>query len=448
MSNSLKTHIQQLYNGNDSPLAPEASQREALQLVGQKKFPGPKHEAWRHTDISPLLGHGYQKARPKKIDVQAVSKYQVPDMEVNLLVFVNGFLNWDLSRIQDTEEDIIIKPLAKARQEHAAIVEKYFEHTGIRETNIFSAMNTAYAPDGLFIYVPKGKSVKYPVHLLHLGHPEGEELLAHPRNLFVADEISYVKIMESYHGHSDGTLLTNVATEMIVKRSAHVDYYILQSEGDNNYQVNHLFVNQLEGSMFNCNTLTLCGGLIRNEIHLTQEEEHCQASLYGLFLGKRKQHFDNYVVSNHLKPDGRSNQVYRGIMDGPSSAVYFGKVYVAPDAQQVYTEQSNKNVLIGSESTVHSKPQLEIYADDVACAHGSTTGQLEKDAIFYLRARGIEKNAAQAMLLYAFADEILQKITLPPLKALGEKLLLQHLHGGNMDKQCSQTFAALTGQES
>ena len=439
MSNqNTKQKFLSIYNGNSDYIADENIRGKSVNFFRNSRFPTLKDEPWRHTDISPVLEPQYQQPRSEEISKTEIIKYLISGLEANILVFVNGYYKPALSKIISPENTLQVKNLARAKYDNPEIFKKYFESTRVHQKSIFTALNTSVTTDGTFVYIPKGKLNEYPVHILNIAHSRGNNMLIHPRNLIVADEGSHAKIIETYHSLSEGINFTNVATEIIVNSNAMIDYHILQSENDTNYQINHLNVDQYEGSRFSSHTFTFCGGLIRNDIHVNQRGEYCETNLNGLYLSDKHQHFDNYTYINHEKPNGTSREMYRGIMDNESSAVFFGKVYVASDAQKTIAEQANKNVLLSDNATVNSKPQLEIYADDVNCSHGSTTGQLDKEELFYLMSRGISRQKAKSLLLYAFTSDLIHRLTIERFKNKIDWLLTKRLSGEKLDNHCTR----------
>ena len=237
---------------------------------------------------------------------------------------------------------------------------------------------------------------------------------------------------------SEARSFSNIATEIILKENAVVNFNIFQGQGDNSFHLNNTKIHQHSNSRFKCNTITLCGELVRNDLNIEHKGEGCETTLNGLYMPDKKQHFDNHVFVNHAKPHCVSNQMYRGVIDNKASAVFLGKVLVTPDAQKTDANQSNKNILLSDTAIVNSKPQLEIYADDVKCSHGSTTGQLDKEALFYMQARGISFEYARIMLLNAFASEVTKQLEIKPFRSFVDFLVEKRLGGQKIKNQCTK----------
>ncbi len=254
--------------------------------------------------------------------------------------------------------------------------------------------------------------------------------------MIIANKFSQAKIINSYHSLSVNFTLTNIATEIFLEDSAHINYNIFQGEGVDASQFNNIKVIQQSNSNFSSNTTTLCGMLVRNDLNVEHKGSNCETDLNGLYLPDREQHFDNTVFVHHAKPHNTSNQLYKGIIDNKASAVFQGKVLVDKDAQKTLANQSNKNILLTKYAKINSKPQLEIYADDVACSHGSTTGQIDKEALFYLQSRGINRRRAETLLLSAFVKDVIDKIQIDSFKFYIQILVNNRLKGEKVDGQC------------
>ncbi|MBN1250787.1 MAG: Fe-S cluster assembly protein SufD, partial [Bacteroidales bacterium] len=257
------------------------------------------------------------------------------------------------------------------------------------------------------------------------------------RNLIIAGKNSNVQIVNSFHSLTVNYTLTNISTEIILEENANLNFNIFQGEGDDAFQINSTKVNQEKNSNFSSHTITLCGSIVRNDLKIEHKAENCETNLFGLYLPDREQHFDNNIFINHAKPHGTSNQIYKGIIDNKASAVFLGKVFVGKGAQKTIADQTNRNILLTQYAKVNSKPQLEIYADDVSCSHGSTTGQIDKEALFYLQSRGINRRRAEVLLLGAFISDVIDAIKVEPLKIFVNILVNNRLNGEKVDGQCA-----------
>jgi Fe-S cluster assembly protein SufD len=297
-------------------------------------------------------------------------------------------------------------------------------------------MNTAYVQDGSFIFIPEDHYLENPIHIVNYINGENQKVLAQNRNLIIIGRNSRVKIINTYHSLTSDFTFHNVVSEIFLEENSDVEYYLFEGEGNSSSLIHQVFVNQYRNSTFKSNIQTLCGTFVRNEFTVNLLDEYCKTDIKGLYLPDREQHIDNYINVNHLKPHSQSRQLFKGIINDTAQAVYSGKVYVARDAQKTDSSQTNKTILLTDKSRTYSRPQLEIYADDVACSHGSTVGQIEKEALFYLRSRGISENNAKAILMSAFINELIEDITVKPYKDYITYLTEKRLKGQKVEGLC------------
>ena len=285
------------------------------------------------------------------------------------------------------------------------------------KTESFIALNTAFTFDGAFIHIPAHTVVEKPIHLLHVSDARNEATVSYPRNLIVAENNSRVKVIESFHTvQSANHNFINSVTEVVVKENSIVELNKIQNEAAEAFHINHTEASQEKNSTFKINTITLGGGIVRNNLHIVLNGEYCNSQLNGLYLLNGSQLVDNHTLVDHAKPNCYSNELYKGIIDGKAQGVFNGKIFVRKDAQKTNAYQSNKNILLSDDASMNAKPQLEIFADDVKCSHGATTGQLDEDALFYLRSRGIGEENAKALLNVAFAADVIKNISIEALK--------------------------------
>ncbi len=377
-------------------------------------FPTTRNENWKYTRVAPILKHDYRvlnSAVSKEIDV---NNFKIGGLTANVLVFVNGFFVPEKSLVLSSEKDLIITNIANARENYSHVFDSYFAGLADDKNEIFTAINTAYSEDGTFIFVPDNTTVALPTHLIYL--TQGDSVISQPRNVIVSGKSSSAKVIITYETIDSNRAFTNAVSEVWVKENAHLEIDKVQYENDTTSHISTEQVHQQANSNFTINTVTLNGGLVRNNLNIELDATNCESNLYGLYLLKGNQHVDNHTLVDHKKPHCNSNELYKGIMDGESTAVFNGKVFVRPDAQKTNAFQSNSNILLSDDASINSKPELEIYADDVKCSHGSTTGQMDKDAIFYLRARGVGEDSARNMLMYAFASDVIDNIKVLPLQ--------------------------------
>ncbi len=401
-----KEKILSVFDNDYKLLSENGLKAKALKFYKKNNFPGLKDEGWRQTNLTPIFSNEYIELNVDE-EIIDINNFNIPGLEANKLVFINGFYSLKHSRI--ISEGLQIGSIKTLSKEMPDVFKKHFESTEIHSENNFTAINTAYAHDGTFVYVNKNQVIDKPVHIFNITTTD-KSILAQTRNLVITEIGSGLEIIETYHSLGGESAFTNVVTEVIAGMNSSIKWTRIQDESQNSNHMNHMKVVQYSDSNFMCNTITLSGGLVRNNIAVKLANEGCNSNLFGLYLVKGKQLVDNYTFIDHAMPRCESNQVYKGIINDEASAVFFGRVLVAKDAQKTNANQTNRNVLLSENAKINSKPQLEIYADDVACSHGSTTGQLDQDAMFYLQSRGIPKNKAQAMLLYGFVSEVIDEL--------------------------------------
>ena len=404
-----------------------AFRREAIGVFSKLGFPTTKHEEWKYTSLSALLKPTYKAANPaipfSSIDVD---KYKVAGEDAIVLVFQNGRFNKQASSPY-SHKSIRIKSLAESPD--IQLNNHHFGALASANDEAFVALNTAFHFDGVFICLPDNTDLKTPVHIIHVNDSRNESIAAYPRNLIIVGKNSKAQIISSYHSLNQGNAsLTNSVTEIFVGENAFVEVDYKQNEGDTAYHINQTFVKQQRNSTFDICTATVGGKLIRNNLNIVLSDVNCTAHLNGLAISVGNQIIDNHTLVDHASPNCQSNELYKNILDGNSHGIFNGKIYVRKDAQKTNAYQSNKNILLSKEAVMNAKPQLEIYADDVKCSHGATTGQLDDDALFYLRARGIGEADAKALLNFAFASDVIEKINNESLKKNLLQLLAKKLN--------------------
>ncbi|MEX1240024.1 MAG: Fe-S cluster assembly protein SufD [Cyclobacteriaceae bacterium] len=400
----------------------------ALENFQQLGLPGNKHEEYKYTPITRELEKNFSfQAVASAPLVKDVKEYFIPGVEANILVFLNGVFSPDLSVIHSPSSQLSIRSLQEVLAEKNAIATEHFnQHINIK-TNAFAAWNTADWKSGLFINVPDKAVVEKPLIIHYINDASSGEVIATNRNLVVIGKNSEVTIAEKFNSSGPGNHFTNLVNEIVVGENARLDFYNIQNDKGNRYQFSQTEVYQKNSSRVNTYTFNLQGCLLRTNLHLIIDGEGIESHMYGLYLLTGNTLADNHTVVDHKKPNSHSNEMYKGVMDENSKGVFNGKIFVRPQAQKTNAFQANRNILLSDKATVNTKPQLEIWADDVKCSHGCTTGQLDEDALFYLRTRGIHKDAARAMMLSAFAGEITEKIPHSGIRnyiemAIGERL--------------------------
>jgi Fe-S cluster assembly protein SufD len=404
--------------------------QDAIVTFEKLGFPVKKLEEWKYTNIHPILKHEFKTTVPSsdaKISKEDIKKFMFEEKNINILVFVNGQFSNDLSHIVTKNDNVYIGNFIEGRVNFGGVIDKHFSKYADYRNQSLTALNTAFAKDGAFIYAGKGAEVKEPVHILYISDSSEDSYLCQPRNLFVAEEAASVKIAEEYYSIGEKHSFTNVVTEIYCGANSNLERYKIQNEGENAFNINTTNVMQEKDSRFSDTTVSWGGAITRNNLCALFNGTNTECHFYGLYLLNGKQHVDNHTLADHAMPNCYSNELYKGIIDDKATGVFNGKIMVREDAQKTNAYQSNGNILLSADATIYSKPQLEIFADDVKCSHGATTGQLNEDEMFYLQARGIGKEEARVLLLNAFAGDVIDSIKIDSLREKLEKTLSEKL---------------------
>ncbi len=409
--------LEQSLNGKGA-LPFNEKRKTAMQQFSIQGFPHTKIEEWRHTNIAPVLNNSFKQLfAPSKTQVtkELVATFIPEGLKTNLLVFVNGFFSKELSSVISDNTKILISTLAETRNSQPGLVNSYFAKNLNAESNSFILLNEAFTQDGAVIQIPESVTLHEPVYILNITEAT-ENTLIHPHNLIITGKNSTATIIENYHAIGDKISFTNVVTEIFVKESARVDYYKIQAQQEKEINIGTTQAVQQANSLFNAFTISTGASFIKNNLNTIFLGERAEAHFYGLYISANKQLIDNHTLIDHAVPNCYSNEFYKGIIADASNAVFNGRIIVRKDAQKTNAFQSNRNILLSDEANIFTKPQLEIFADDVKCTHGATVGQLDDEALFYLRTRGLSENSAKSLLLRAFASDILEKIKIVPLR--------------------------------
>ena len=400
---------------------------KAFQQFETLGFPTKKLEAWKYTSLNSVLKEDFTlfNTNEKAIAFADVKQYFLHDLDTYKIVFVDGKYNSFLSETTHDGIDVCLLSSALTRAKHKPVIENYFNK--IAKQDNMTALNTAFASEGAFIYIPKNVEVEKPIQIIYFSTGVESASLLQPRNLIVAEENAHFQVIERHQSLSDNAVLTNSVTEIYTGKNATVDYYKIQNDTNNASLVDNTFVNQKTGSVCSVHTFSFGGKIVRNNLNFYQNGEHMDSILKGITILEDKQHVDHHTLVHHIEPNCESHQDYKGIYNGRSTGVFNGKVIVNKEAQKTNAYQQNNNVLVSDKATVNAKPQLEIFADDVKCSHGCTIGQLNNDALFYMQQRGIPKKEAKALLMYAFSNTVLDSVKIPQLKARINKLIAQKL---------------------
>ncbi len=384
-----------------------------LELAGSLPFPSTKDEEWKYTNLKKLLERPLEVSETSVPKNLAAAVSGIPGLDAYTAVFYNGRFEAGLSQLPVGGVHAV--PLNGSGPMAEAAAGQLAKHLA-PGTNLFVALNTAMSANGLFIHVEKGVALDKPIRLLHLVNaPEGTAFVQ-PRLLVHAERHSVLQLVEQTVCLA-GNMLGNAVSELTLAEGAQVDHYLIQDFSPADALISNVQATLLANSRYTNHTFTLGGGLVRNNLGMAIDGPGCEANMFGLYLVRGKDHIDNHTAVDHKKPHSVSNELYKGIADGHGTAVFNGKIFVREDAQKTNAFQSNKNVMLSDTATVDTKPQLEIWADDVKCSHGATTGALDEEPLFYLRSRGIPQKTAKALLLKAFANELTDKIGLPGLES-------------------------------
>lgn len=384
---------------HDCGVLPTSLVQHALEIIGQTPVPTTRTEAWKYTRVAKLTKKTYVS---KQQELPSIKPYIIDENALNL-IFINGQFHPNLSS-SVALDGLAIKSIKQCSKEEISKAGTNL----VLENELFNAINTAYSNDGFYIEIEEGKTIEKTIQVTHIS--TGNLSFTNQRNLIVVNKSAKANIILSYFSENAEESFGIHVTEIFVAQNAHLHIDKIQAEETTSNQIITEQIEQASDSTFTINTITLNGGLVRNNLNIGVNGTNCETNLHAAYLLKESQHVDNHTIVDHKMPHCNSNELYKGVIDGSATAVFNGKVFVRKDAQKINAFQSNGNVLLSDDATVNSKPELEIYADDVKCSHGSTTGQLDEEAVFYLRARGISENSARQLMVGAFIGEVLEKI--------------------------------------
>jgi Fe-S cluster assembly protein SufD len=391
-------------------------------------FPTKKDEEWKYTSLNSILKYDYSvfPKNNKSIEYKDVKIYFLHEIESYKIVFVDGVYSSFLSDTSHEIADICILSSALKRPKYKMIIDRYFGKIASKNESLTS-LNTAFSKEGAFINIPKNTVLPKPIQIINFSTGAESEIMLQPRNLLVVGENSHVEIYERHQSLNDNVVLTNAVTEIFANKRAIVDFYKVQNDKKSASLVDNTYVQQKESSVVSVSTFSFGGKLTRNNLEFHHEGEHITSNLNGITIIEDKQHVDNHTLVKHKFENCESHELYKGIYDDASTGVFNGKVIVDREAQKTNAYQQNDNILVGDKASVNAKPQLEIFADDVKCSHGCTIGQMDENALFYMRSRGIPKKEAKALLLFAFGNDVVEKIKIPALKKRITKLIAEKL---------------------
>jgi Fe-S cluster assembly protein SufD len=398
---------------------------QPLRQAGRAKFrelpfPSPRMEDWRFTNVTALTATPFELARDSTaVEVNRLPKLPSPD--ALRLTFVNGWFAPSLSILRETPSGLAVGRLAEASSAHLTRIGQLADY----RDNVFTALNSGAIGDGAYVLIKDAAVIERPIEILYVTRASGRPIVSYPRTLIVAGRGSQASILERYLALDDAAYFTNAVSEIAVAESAVIDHCKLQQEGRQAYHVANTQAALARSAQFRTHSVMLGGRLVRNEVRVRFDDEGGEATVNGLYLGDGQRHLDNFTVIDHARPHCASHELYKGILADQAHGVFNGKIFVRPGAQKTDAKQTNKVLLLSDNATINTKPQLEIFADDVKCTHGATIGQLDADQLFYLRARGVPHEQARRLLTFAFANDIVSRIALPAIREELEEMIVR-----------------------
>ena len=390
---------------------------ESLKTFEEKGFPTRKDEAWKYTSINGLVRNDYALF-PKfenTIELKKVKKYFLYEIDTYKVVFIDGVYSPFLSDTTHDGLDVCLMSAALSKSKYRKLIDSYFNKTANTHDSL-TALNTSYTQEGAYIYIPKNTVAEKPIELIHFSTGKEKSLWLQPRNLIVVEKNAQVQILERHQSLKPHDVVTNSVTEIYAEQDAFLDYYKIQNDLQTASLIDNTYISQQKNSNVRMHTFSLGGKLTRNNLNFYLNGTNANSTLKGVTILGDKQHVDHYTLVDHIKSNCDSHQDYKGVFSEGAVGVFNGKIHVDRIAQKTNAFQQNNNILLDDKATVNTKPQLEIFADDVKCSHGCTVGQLDEEALFYLQSRGIPKKEARALLTYAFANNVLESVELTILK--------------------------------
>ncbi len=417
------------FDAQDGPQRKLQDQRaEAIEVFEQQGFPTKKLEDWKYTTLRSLTNDEYV-VFPKtevSLKLEDVKQYILQDVDTYKIVFVDGVYNAYLSETTHEGADICLLSAALTKPKYAPVIKKYFNQIADKDASL-TALNTAFTKEGAYIYVPEGKVVEKPVQIIHFATDKNPKLLLQPRNLIVVGKNAEVQVVERHQSLSTGATFTNVVTEIFTEQNAQLDYYKIQNDQAAASLIDSTYIAQQKHSHAKVHTFSFGGKLIRNNLNFYHKDAEINSTMKGITLIEGSQFVDHHTLVHHAHPNSESHQDYKGIYAAKATGVFNGKIIVEKEAEKTNAFQQNNNILMDDKASINTKPQLEIFADDVKCSHGCTIGQLDENALFYMQARGIPKKEARGLLTYAFANNILQSVHIDSVKKRINKLIADKL---------------------
>ncbi|UII77501.1 Fe-S cluster assembly protein SufD [Flagellimonas sp. HMM57] len=401
---------------------------EAIKNFEAKGFPSKKEEAWKYTSLNAIQKVDFSifPRQENTLEYKDIKQYFLHEIDTYKIVFIDGVYSSYLSETTHDGVDVCLMSAALTKPQYKAVIDVYFNKVASKDESL-TTLNTAFSKEGAYIYIPKSKAPKKPIQIIHLATGNEAALMLQPRNLVIVEENAEVQIIERHQSLTGNEVFTNSVTEIFAAKDAIVDYYKVQNDENTASLVDNTYISQKDNSVVRVHTFSFGGKLTRNNLNFYQNGERMDSVLKGVTILGEKQHVDHHTLVHHAQPNCESHQDYKGIFGENSTGVFNGKIIVDKIAQKTNAFQQNNNILISDRATINTKPQLEIFADDVKCSHGCTIGQLDEDALFYLQSRGIPKKEATALLMYAFANNVLESVRIPELKTRINKLIANKL---------------------
>lgn len=400
--------------------------RQAMQIFTQKGLPTIRHEEWKYTNVFSFLQKPFQKENLHSSAQEYLSEHNIPDFDCYRIVCINGKYSAELSTLDN--DNIIIDSIVNIFHDGTDEAASLYATIADNQRNSFVALNTALADDALVIRVTQGKHIDKPVHIQMITDTRMAPVMTMPRLYICVEKNADISLIITSNTVGENYSWKNSVIECIVKENASLNIVNCQNDTDNSLIIETVETQVATDARYAMTTLSLGGALVRNDANVIMNGTNAETHLYGLIIGNGKRHVDNHTIMDHAMPHCESSELYKYILDDKSTGVFNGKVFVREDAQKTNAYQSNKTILLSDTATINTKPQLEIFADDVKCSHGATSGQLDDEQMFYLQARGIGKDKARALLLHAFASDILQKIPFPAVSQWLDKDIARRLH--------------------
>lgn len=417
------------FDAQDGPQHKLQDQRAAaIEVFEQQGFPTKKQEGWKYTSLRNLTKSNFSVFPKQEVSLKLddVKEYILQDVDTYKIVFVDGIYNAYMSETTHEGVDVCLLSAALTKPKYALTIKKYFNQIAEKEASL-TALNTAFTKEGAYIHVPDGKLVEKPVQIIHFTTDKNPNLLLQPRNLIVVGKNAEIQIVERHQSLTTNATFTNVVTEIFTEQNAQLDYYKIQNDQTTASLIDSTYISQQKHSHAKVHTFSLGGKLTRNNLNFYHKDAEINSTMKGITLIEGNQFVDHHTLVHHAQPNSESHQDYKGIFAEKATGVFNGKIIVEKEAQKTNAFQQNNNILMDDKASINTKPQLEIFADDVKCSHGCTIGQLDEDALFYLQSRGIPRKEARGLLTYAFANNVLQSVKIDSVKKRINKLIAEKL---------------------